>query len=159
MTVSIIAAMTQTGVIGKNGKLPWHIPADLQWFRRHTLHHPVVMGRKTFESIGRTLPQRENIILTRQKGYKAAGAIVLHSFEEVLSHAEGMRISEIFIIGGREIFEKAIPVAHRLYLTVIRQDFDGDVYFPSYPHEQFEIIFSEEHEGLIPLTFLILTRT
>jgi len=159
MTVSIIVAMTQSRVIGKNGKLPWHIPADFQWFRRHTLNHPVVMGRKTFESIGQTLPQRENIILTRQRGYKVAQAIVLHSFEDALSHLKKTGKSEVFVIGGKEVFEKAIPVVHKLYLTVIRRDFDGDVFFPLYPEEQFEIIFREEHEGTIPFTFLILTRT
>ncbi len=158
MTVSIIVAMTQTGVIGKNGKLPWHISEDFQWFRRHTLEHPVIMGRKTFESIGRALPQRENIILTRQKNYRADGAIIFHSFEGALSYAKKMKRNDVFILGGKEVFEKALPVAHRIYLTRIRSDFEGDVYFPSYPEEQFKVSFREEHEGAIPFTFLILER-
>ena len=139
MTISLIVAMDKKGVIGNQGKLPWgRIPEDMRWFQRHTLERPVVMGRKTFESIGKALPKRTNIILTRNKKYTAAKCIVVHSVEEALNAARSAlpagkkveREQEILIIGGAEIYELFLPRAERIYLTIVFGTFAGDMFFP-----------------------------
>lgn len=126
--ISIIAAVGQNGVIGKNGKLPWHLPADLKHFRELTTDKTVIMGRKTYESIGKPLPNRKNIIVTNQKGYQAHGCLVAHSVEEAMAETAGP--NESFCIGGAEIYRQFLPVAEKIYLTKVNKNFDGDAFFP-----------------------------
>lgn len=126
--VSIIVAIAQNGIIGGGNALLWHISEDLQRFKRLTTGHPVVMGRKTFESIGKPLPNRMNVIITRQPDYKADGCIVVHSLEEAIGSFPPEE--EIFIIGGGEIYNQAWNIADRLYITWIGAAFDGDTYLP-----------------------------
>lgn len=126
MTVSLIVAVSRNGVIGNEGKLPWRLPADLKRFKQLTMGHPILMGRKTFESIGKPLPGRTNIVITRQKDFQACGATVAHSLEEALQMCENE--AEVFVIGGAEIYKQALPLADHIYLTRIGQDFQGDTY-------------------------------
>ncbi|OLO28555.1 dihydrofolate reductase [Alkalihalophilus pseudofirmus] len=129
--ISFLVAMDRNRVIGKNNDLPWELPADLAYFKKVTMGHPIVMGRKTYESIGRPLPGRENIIITRNQEYTAEGCTVLHSIEDVqkvIDHHE----KEVFIIGGAEIFKEAFPIADKLYITHIDEEFDGDTFFPEF---------------------------
>lgn len=128
MTIALIAAMGRNRVIGRGGALPWRLPADLRHFRRLTTGKPVLMGRKTFESIGRPLPERTNIVITRRFGYHAEGCVVFSDLEAAF---EAFRNSpELMVIGGGSIYGQALPRASRIYLTVINADFDGDAFFP-----------------------------
>ena len=129
MIVSLIVAVSQNGVIGKENRLPWRLPADLKWFKRLTLNHPVIMGRKTFESIGKPLPDRTNIVITRQPDLDAGGAIIAPSIEAALQVCAENDETEVFVIGGAMIFVEAMPAATNLYLTLIHQDFEGDTFF------------------------------
>ncbi len=157
-TVSIIAAVSQNGVIGKDGGLPWKISADLKRFKEITTGHPVIMGRKTFESIGRPLPGRTNIIVTRDGSYQAEGCLVVTSLEKALQEAKQAESEEIFIIGGGEIYTQALPLADTLYLTLINAEVKGDAFFPDYSEFK-NVAFSEEGaEGEWSYVFLKLTR-
>ncbi|NRD80482.1 dihydrofolate reductase [Bacillus sp. BRMEA1] len=129
--ISFIVAMDENRVIGKNNKLPWHLPADLKFFKRVTMGHSVVMGRKTHESIGRVLPGRENIIITRNTNFQSEGCKVFHSVEEFIRFSRGHH-KEYFIIGGAEIFRETFHFADRLYITQIHENFNGDTYFPEF---------------------------
>lgn len=126
--ISFIWAMDQNRVIGKNNQLPWRLPEDLKFFKETTMGHPIVMGRKTFESIGKPLPGRENVILTRDQSYEAEGCTVVYSVDELVEKAE--KEEQLFITGGAEIFRLMLPFVDRLYVTVIEESFDGDTYFP-----------------------------
>ncbi|WP_100331346.1 dihydrofolate reductase [Bacillus xiapuensis] len=126
--ISFIWAMDKNGLIGSNNRLPWRLPEDLKFFKETTLGHPIVMGRKTYESIGKPLPGRENIILTRDPSYQAEGCTVIHSADELMAKAENG--GEWFVTGGAEIFKQLLPFADRLYVTVIEEEFEGDTYFP-----------------------------
>lgn len=142
--LSLIAAMSENRVIGRDGDLPWHLPADLKHFKATTRGHPVIMGRKTFESLDRPLPNRTNIVITRNPNYDVDGVIVVRSLDEALRVAEkqhdgaeptrsdddGDREPEIFILGGEEIFRQALCRADRLYLTIVHAELDGDTFFP-----------------------------
>ena len=130
MIISIIAGMDKNRLIGQGDRLPWRLPADMKHFRRYTLGKPVLMGRKTFESIGKPLPKRTNIILTHDRDYQATGCVVTHSIAEALDTAAGCE--EVMIIGGASIYELFLPRADRLYLTYIQGCFEGDVYFPTF---------------------------
>lgn len=156
MTVSLVVAVSQNGVIGSNEKLPWHLPADLKRFKQLTLGHPVLMGRKTFESIGNPLPGRTNIIITRQKGLNCCGAITAPSLEEALRMCE--KEKEVFVIGGAQIFKQALPVADQIYLTLIHQDFKGDTFFHWDPLSWKET-FREDHvaDASQPYAYSFLT--
>lgn len=127
--ISLLVAMDQNRVIGKDNQLPWHLPADLQYFKKVTMGHPIIMGRKTFDSIGRVLPGRENVIVTRNREYTNTECTILHSIEEVKDFADANE-QEVFIIGGAEIFKDILAVADRLYITKIDAEFTGDTYFP-----------------------------
>lgn len=116
-------------VIGKKGGLPWYIPEELKRFKEITMGHPIIMGRKTYESIGKALPGRTNIIITSSPNYTAQGCIVVHSLDEALQRA---RADEVFIIGGGEIYKQALPKADKLYLTKIDTEIEGDTFFPDY---------------------------
>ncbi len=133
MRLALIAAMSLNRVIGINGTLPWHIPEDLKHFRRLTLGKPVIMGRKTFESIGRALPKRHNVVITRQLNFQAEEVSVVHSLDDAVHLFEGAE--EVMVIGGAEIYEQALPIAKRMYLTVVETTLEGDTLFPSYDKE------------------------
>lgn len=139
-TVSLIAALARNRVIGKDNQLPWRLPEDLKRFKELTMGHPVIMGRKTCDSIlqslGKPLPGRLNIVITRSRAYQAPGCRVVTSFEEALSTArEGPGANEVFVIGGAEIYRLALPRARRMYLTEIHADFDGNAWFPPFDAE------------------------
>lgn len=138
----IIAAMDKNQVIGKNNTLPWHLPADLKHFKKVTMGKPIIMGRKTFESIGKPLPGRQNIILTRDKNYHATGCSIIHSIDEINKHTDA---EEIFVIGGSEIFNQLLPFAQKLYLTFIDAQFDGESYFPKWQKNEWHEIYREDH--------------
>lgn len=127
--ISFLWAQDENGLIGNNNELPWRLPADLKYFKETTMGRPIVMGRKTYESIGRPLPGRTNIILTRDTTYAAEGCLVFHSKEDLLGWIEDYG-SEAFITGGSEIFKLFLNNADRLYVTKIRATFEGDTYFP-----------------------------
>ena len=160
MIISIIAGMDQNRLIGQGNRLPWTLPADMKHFRQHTLGKPVLMGRKTFESIGKPLPKRTNIILTNDHDYQATGCIVTHSIEEAMDTASGSK--EIMIIGGASIYELFLPRADRLYLTCIHGCFEGDVYFPPFDltdwHEVKRIDRQPDAKNPHPYSFLFLHR-
>lgn len=126
--VSLIVARARNGVIGANGALPWRLPEDLAHFKRTTMGHPIIMGRKTWQSIGRPLPGRRSIVVTRDRGFAAAGAEVVHSLEEAIARAGDA--AEVFVIGGAELYAEALPRADRILLTALDADFDGDTLFP-----------------------------
>lgn len=135
--ISIIVATDKNNLIGKDNDLPWRIPADLAYFKKITSGSTVVMGRKTYESIGKPLPNRRNIILSR-KGFSAEGCDTLHSLEEVKAHVQDNE--ELFIIGGAHIFKEALRFADFLYLTYIDEEFQGDTYFPSIDEKDWELL-------------------
>lgn len=139
--ISLIVAMDQNRVIGKDNKLPWHLPADLQYFKKVTMGHPIVMGRKTFESIGRVLPGRENVIVTRKQDFKAEGCVVLHDITQIKTFADNSD-EEVFVIGGAEIFKEILPVTDRLYITEIHETFEGDTFFPVIDENEWDKISS-----------------
>ena len=160
MIISIIAAMGKNRVIGKGNALPWKLPADMKHFQDITKGKPVIMGRKTFESIGKPLPNRINIIITRDENYKVDGCIVAHSIDEALKAAGSPE--EVMIIGGAQVYKEFLPRANKMYLTLIEADFEGDAYFPKYNVEEWEEIAYEEHErdkdNQYNYRFLVLRR-
>ncbi|MDX5475246.1 MAG: dihydrofolate reductase [Bacillaceae bacterium] len=139
--ISIIVAYGKNRVIGKDNKMPWHLPADLRYFKETTLGKTVVMGRKTFESIGKALPGRKNVVITSQEGFNATGCEVISSFEAALQIAKE---EEIFIIGGATIYEQAIKHADLLYITYIDEQFEGDAFFPEWNKEDWILHSSEK---------------
>jgi dihydrofolate reductase len=141
--ISFIWAMDENRVIGKNNQLPWHLPEDLKFFKRVTMGHPVAMGRKTHESIGRLLPGRENIIITRNQEFKCEGCTVFYSLNEFIDYCN-LKEKEVFVIGGAEIFKELLHVVDRLYLTMIHDTFEGDTFFPELRLEDFELVSKEK---------------
>jgi dihydrofolate reductase len=161
MLLSLIVAYAKDSagarVIGLKNQMPWHFPHDLERFREHTLDCAIIMGRKTFESIGRVLPRRENIILTRQLDYKVPGAYIFHDLEAALDFA-GTRNSEAFIIGGQELYEQTLERADRLYLTSFKiSGIEGDSFFPNYELNKYKMIHHEK-SGISGDCFRILER-
>ena len=142
-TVSIIVAMAKNRVIGKDNDMPWHLPADLQHFRKMTSGKPIIMGRKTYESIGRPLPKRHNIIISRNSDYVVEGCDVVDSLDAAVKVAGD--VEELFIIGGGFLYNQTIDAADKLYLTFIDLDVEGDTFFPNYEHLNTTKVFSEEH--------------
>jgi dihydrofolate reductase len=128
MRVSIIVAMARNRVIGANGAIPWHLPNELKLFKTLTMGHHIVMGRRTYESIGRLLPGRTTVIVTRQPDYRAPGALVAHSLEEAIAVCAGD--AEVFVIGGAELYRAALPRADRIYLTTVDAEPPGDTFMP-----------------------------
>lgn len=155
MIISIIAAMTENRVIGRDGAIPWDIPADRRRFRELTMGHHVIMGRKTFESIGRALSGRTNIILSREPDYRAQGGIIANSLEDALGLCSGG--DELFICGGEELYRQALAVADRIYLTVVHQVCAGDAFFPQIPASFAETERSQCEEGA-SCTFFVYNR-
>jgi len=147
----IVAAVASNGIIGARGKLPWHLPQDLQHFKRLTLGHPVIMGRRTWESLGRALPGRENIVVTRRRGYEAPGAAVASSLDAALALCAGEPIA--FVIGGGELYAAALPLAAGLVLTEIQRDFEGDARFPDYDRAKWRETQRESHTAADGMRF------
>jgi len=143
MIISLIAAMDKNRVIGNKGKLPWNLPADMKFFRDKTRGKPVIMGRKTYESIGKPLPDRKNIIITHDNEYKADCTIV-HSADEAVIAADN--VEEVMVIGGSQIYKEFFPKANRIYLTKIDAEFEGDTYFPEFKIEEWKEVSYEDHE-------------
>lgn len=157
--LTAIAAMSENRVIGKNNQLPWHLPADLRHFKRLTLNQHILMGRKTYLSIGRPLPQRTNIILTRDPHFQAPGCTVITAIDKILALAKEQ---EILIIGGAEIYTLLMPYITRIYLTIIHQVVDGDTFFPALNMQQWQQVSREDHsadaENQYQYSFLELRR-
>lgn len=134
MKVALIAAYAQNRVVGINNSLPWHLPEDLKYFKRTTSGKAIIMGRKTYDSIGRPLPNRTNIVVTRNADFTAEGVVVVNSLEAAIKHAESVNeingVDEVMIIGGAAIYEASLPMADRLYLTHVHAEVEGDAYFP-----------------------------
>ncbi|MBI4018043.1 MAG: type 3 dihydrofolate reductase [Candidatus Aenigmarchaeota archaeon] len=142
--ISLIAAVSRNRVIGKDYDMPWRLPADWAYFKRKTIGKPCIMGRKTFESLGKPLRDRPNIVITRDVAYKADGCVVVHSLEEALRAAGNA--PEIMVIGGADVFRQFLPFASRMYLTFIDEDFQGDTFFPEYNADEWVVAFREDHE-------------
>lgn len=143
--ISLIVAKSQNNVIGNKGKLPWHFPEDLKFFKQVTMGRPILMGRTTWESIGRPLPGRRNIVLTRDPNYVAEGAEVVHSFEEALEledYPEGL-----FVIGGSKLYASSLPYVDIAWITEIMHDFEGDSFFPELNPQEWKRVWVEEHEA------------
>ncbi len=130
--------MANNRVIGLNGQMPWHLSADLKQFKQITLGHPIVMGRKTHEAIGRVLPGRENSVISRNRAYQAEGCLVFYEINQVISYFSATE--ELFIIGGADLYQAFLPLADLLYLTQIHKDFHGDTYFPNFNHQEWHEI-------------------
>ncbi len=146
MLVSAIVAIDRHRAIGKDNNIPWYLPADLRYFKRTTLHHTVIMGRKTFESIGRPLPKRTNIVLTRNPFFTATGVLMAHALAEALQLAAERGEEEAFVIGGGEIYARALPHLDRLYLTEVDTAIpDAEVFFPAIDPAEWTEIFREAH--------------
>lgn len=160
--LSAIAAMDENRTIGYKNRLPWHLPADLKHFKMLTSHHPILMGRKTFESIGKPLPNRTNIILTRDNQYHAPDCIVVTALDQALEAAQQTQTDEIFIIGGAEIYQQLLPHIQRLYLTIVHHSFTGDAFFPELNPHHWQEISREKHlsdeQNNYDYTFLTLKR-
>jgi len=138
MIISLLVAMDENRGIGYENRLPWHISTDLRRFKSLTMGHYLVMGRKTYESIGRILPGRSMIILTRGNSYQAVGCVIVHSLEDAVRFAEAAGEQELFVIGGGEVFSQAMPLAERLYLTIVHERVQADVYFPVFDENDWQ---------------------
>jgi len=166
MKLALIWAMSRNRVIGRNNALPWHLSEDLRYFKRITLGKPIIMGRKTWESIGRPLPGRTNIVITRDKSFQAAGARVVHSLDDALRLAEHIGViegaEEAIVIGGAEIYALALPKAERLYLTQVHAEVQGDAWFPEFDVSQWQELaredFNAEGPNPYPYSFIVLER-
>ncbi|RWU04870.1 dihydrofolate reductase [Pedobacter chitinilyticus] len=141
--ISIVVAISENNAIGKDNQLLWHLPSDLKHFKNITTGHTIIMGRKTYDSIGKPLPNRRNIIITRQKDLNLEGVEVVNSLEEALSLSKDEE--EVFIIGGAEIYKQAVAVSHRIYLTRVHQEFEADAFFPELDHETWREIEKVDH--------------
>jgi dihydrofolate reductase len=158
--ISIIAAMADNRVIGRDNRLPWYLPADLQHFKTLTLGKPIVMGRRTWESLPGLLPDRPHIVITRDSGYRAEGCQLAHSLEQALTAAG--RVPEVMIVGGADLYRQTLPLASRIYLTLVHTRPEGDTEFPEYDPAEWLETAREAHPGdsrnPYPYTFLTLER-
>jgi dihydrofolate reductase len=162
MILSIIVAKSENDVIGKDNKLPWHLPEDLKNFKKITTGHHILMGRKTYESIGKPLPNRTNVIITRDDNYKAEGCTVVNSISEAVELCRKNSETEAFIIGGAQIFSETLKIAGKLYLTEVHQKFEGDVFMPEINLKEWEHE-SKQHfpktiTNPVPFTLFIMRR-
>ena len=157
--LAIVAALSRNGVIGRGNRLPWHLPDDLRHFKRLTLGRPIVMGRRTFESLPGLLPDRTHVVLTRDPAYVAEGAVVVHSLGEAIA-ATGA--DEVLVVGGAELYAQALPLASRLYLTRVDAEVEGDAHFPPVDWRQWREVAREEHGAdtrhAHPFAFVTLER-
>lgn len=159
MKILLIAAIDENNVLGSDNRLIWHLPADLKFFKKTTLNHSIIMGRKTFESVGKALPQRKNIVISSQEAYKAEGCVVVKSLEEAIKQAD---TDEIFIVGGGVVFAESMAIAHQLYITKIHHRFEGDTFFPYIDMNVWEETWHEKHykddKHAYDFTFVIYKR-
>lgn len=144
--ISLIVAMDKNRVIGFNNDMPWHLPNDLRHFKNITTGHTVVMGRKTFDSIGRVLPNRKHIVLTRSNQSFPEEVEIVRDLDSILQYAKENESEEIFIIGGGELFKQMLPYADKMYITLIEESFEGDVFFPEFAHSEWELVEKEKGE-------------
>ena len=165
MIVSLIVAASENNVIGKNNQLPWHLPADVKYFRKKTMGHCVIMGRKNFDSIPekfRPLQGRTNIIVTHQKNFSAPDCIVVNSIDEALREAKSKNETEAFILGGGEIYKQSLVVADKIYLTRIHATVDGNVFFPEINKQEWEeesvLHCQSDEKNKFDYSFLVLVR-
>lgn len=146
MNLSAIVATDRNGTIGKEGQIPWYLPSDLKFFKRMTLGHPVIMGRKTFASIGRPLPKRTNIVLTRDAFFTATGVVVEHSLADALAHPAVTEAETAFIVGGGELYQQSLDLVSTVYLTIVDADIEGgDAFFPKLDPLEWREVWSEGH--------------
>ena len=157
MLISLIVAMASNRVIGHQGDIPWKIPGEQKMFKKITLGHVVIMGRKTYESLACPLPGRTNIVVTRQTAYQAPGCIIAQELDGAIKSCPPDE-SEAFIIGGGQLYHEALSVAGRIYLTVIPREIPGDTLFPEISETDFEIVKSEFIDGVVPYHFYIYRR-
>ncbi len=139
MVISFIVAASENNVIGKDNQLPWHLPTDTKYFKNITWGMPVIMGRKSFEALGKPLKGRKNIVITRNKNWKAEGVQVVQSIDKAITAATQADVREIFITGGAEIFQAALPSADKIYLTRVHGNFDGDAFFPEINEDEWKL--------------------
>jgi len=140
MIISLVVAAAENNVIGKDNRLLWHLPNDMKFFKNTTWGMPVIMGRKTFESLGKPLAGRPNIVMTRDQNWKADGTRVVSTLEEALQAAADTDAKEAFVIGGGEIFNQSLPLAHRVYLTRVHASPEGDTFFPELPADEWQLL-------------------
>lgn len=155
MIISIIAAMDENRIIGRGNRLPWHLPVDLKRFRMLTLGHPIIMGRKTYESIGHPLDGRKNIVITRQPAYCAKGCIVVHDLPSAFEACGD--VEEAFVLGGETLFRDVLPIADNIYLTVVKTRVEGDARFPDIP-DDLKLVWQKEAQDIYPLEFRLYER-
>ncbi|MEI7581709.1 dihydrofolate reductase [Runella sp.] len=162
MKISLIVAAAQNGVIGRDNQLIWRLPDDLKQFKRLTTGHPIIMGRKTFDSIGKPLPNRTSIVITRSKEWCMEGVLVVNSIEEAVEVAQKTDTEEVFVIGGAEIYRLTLPIADKIYLTEVRADFEGDAYFTipdiEYWQEESRLHHTSDEKHAIAFDFVELVR-
>lgn len=163
MNISIIVAISTNNIIGKKNEIPWHLPADFKYFREKTTGHHIIMGRKTFDSIGRPLPNRTSIVITRQKDYVCEGCLIAHSLEEAINLVKENAVEdEVFIIGGKQIYDEALKIANKMYITIVHAGIDGDTSFPEYNKSDWNVISMIERlsdeKNIYNLTFLTLEK-
>jgi dihydrofolate reductase len=155
MSLALIVAVAENGVIGKDNALPWHISEDLRYFKQTTMGRPLIMGRKTFESIGKPLPGRRNIVVSRNPEWRAAGVATAKSLDDAVAQCGD---GEAFVIGGASLFAEALPKAERLYLTEVHRAYDGDVRFPAWRREDWREISRRRVEGDPPVSFVVFEK-
>ena len=156
MEIAHVVAMAENRVIGKNGQMPWHIPGEQKIFRNLTVGKALILGRKTHESIGRVLPDRTTIIVTRQPDYRVEGAYVVHSVQEGIELAGKLGFDQIVIGGGGELFAQTLSLTDRIYLSVVHAVFEGETYYPELPDNMFAEVSRKEIDALIPYAFVEL---
>ena len=160
MPINLIVAMARNRVIGIDNKMPWHLPADFAWFKKNTLGHPIIMGRKTFESIGKALPGRRNIIVSRNPHWRADGCDVFSSLRAALDSCNPNE--QIFVIGGASLYNEALPMANRLYITEVDAAPEGDTFFPvlapAHWHEQSREHHAADEKNAHAMDFVVLSR-
>lgn len=147
MILSLLVAASENNVIGKDNQLPWHLPNDLKYFKNLTWGMPILMGRKTFDSIGKPLPGRKSIVITRNTDWQQENVVVVHSIEGAIKMAKQDDIKEIFVIGGAEIFHTSFKMAIRIYLTRVHAEIEGDVFFPELPESDWKLISAKRYEA------------
>lgn len=163
MMISLIAAADENNVIGQDNAIPWYLPNDWKYFRAKTKGHPIIMGRKTYESIGRPLPDRLNIVVSRNPDFAAGGCLVVGSLHDALELAKREETDEIFVIGGQQIYELAMPIADRIYLTRVHAHIGaGHAHFPAIPFDEWKETSREDHPAddkhPFPFSFTVLER-
>ncbi len=162
LKLALVVAVAENGVIGKNNSLPWRLPKDLAYFKQTTMGHPIIMGRLTFDSIGRPLPGRENIVVTRQHDWQSEGVSVAHSLTDALEKARCHANNWAMLIGGANLYQQALPFCQRLYLTEVHASVAGDAYFPAFDRREWTEVSRQRHEAdasnPYPYSFVVLDK-